>query len=151
MEQKVNVIETIIRLFSWADQRKWNALQELFDDNVFLDYHSLSHVKAAFHTPKQIVNSWKAVLPGFDSTHHHLGNFLVDVNSEAAKASFYGSANHYLKNDSGNNLWTVVGTYDLLLLNQNFQWKVSKMKFNLKYTDGNTELPKYALERLSKK
>src|SRR3954463_14455382 len=115
MEQKIYVIETINRLFAWADERKWTALQEVFDENVFLDYSSLSHVQGSFHTPRQIINMWKGMLPGFDATHHQLGNFIVEVKTDAAKAFFYGTAKHYLQNDSGNNVWTVVGSYDLLL------------------------------------
>jgi hypothetical protein len=62
----------------------------------------------------------------------------------------YGTATHYLANESNNNIWTVVGSYDLELKLINNKLRISKMKFNLKYIDGNIDLPKLAQERMKK-
>ena len=62
----------------------------------------------------------------------------------------YGTATHYLANESGKNVWTVVGTYDLELLEANGVLKITAMKFNLKYMDGNRDLAQMAQERLQK-
>jgi len=33
-------------------------------------------------TSGQIIDSWKGLLPGFDKTHHQLGNYLIETDSE---------------------------------------------------------------------
>jgi hypothetical protein len=58
------------------------------------------------------------------------------------------TATHYLENESGKNIWTVVGSYDLVLKVVNKSWRITNMKFNLKYIDGNNDLPKMAQEKL---
>jgi len=67
-----------------------------------------------------------------------------------AKVFCYGTATHYLSNESKNNIWTVVGSYDFELKSIRNSWRITKMKFNLKYVDGNTDLPIRARERMKK-
>jgi len=149
MEQ---VPETLVKLVIAVDNRKWEEVKACFSDTVLLDYTSMAGGKPAELTPDQIIASWKELLPGFDHTHHQLGNFVVsEAGSGTAKLYCYVTATHYLKNDSGNNVWTVVGSYDAGLVNDNNKWKITSLKFNLKYTDGNNDLPKMAKERLANK
>jgi hypothetical protein len=89
-------------------------------------------------------------MPGFDKTHHQLGNYIIETDSLVAKVFCYGTATHYLSNESKNNLWTVVGSYDLELKTIGKAWRITKMTFNLKYVDGNNELPKMAQDRAKK-
>jgi hypothetical protein len=144
------VQETISRFFIAVDSRNWDEVKKLFADTVLLDYTSMAGGEPANLLSEQIIESWKGLLPGFDSTHHQLGNFIIKADLEVAKAFCYVTATHYLKNDSGNNVWTVVGSYDLELVSTCSNWLITKMKFNLKYIDGNSALPAMAQERLKK-
>ena len=77
-------------------------------------------------------------------------NFLIDGGCDGKKATVfcYGTATHYLSDDAGN-VWTVVGTYDFDLEEKDSgAWKISSMKFNFKYQDGNTSLPQKAMAQL---
>ncbi len=144
------IIETVSRLFVAVDNRDWNTVKSILDDRVQLDYTSMSGGKASVLKADQIIDSWKSLLPGFDQTHHQLGNWLVSTDSGSVKVFCYGTATHYLKNESENNLWTVVGSYDIEMKRKNEKWRITLMKFNLKYIDGNAGLPKLAQERLNK-
>lgn len=144
------VQEAISNLFIAVDNRNWEQVKAIFDDTVLLDYTSMAGGEPAKLTPEQIINSWKSILPGFDCTHHQLGNFIVDADLEVAKAFCYGTATHFLKNNSTRNIWTVVGSYDFELKLTCANWKITHMKFNFKYMDGNTELPALAQEKLRK-
>lgn len=144
------VQEAISRFFIAVDNRNWDDVRNLFADTVLLDYTSMVGGEPANLTSELIIESWKGLLPGFDCTHHQLGNFVINADLEIATAFCYGTATHYLKNDSGNNVWTVVGSYNFELISDASDWKISKMKFNLKYIDGNSSLPAMAQERLKK-
>jgi hypothetical protein len=145
-----NIIEAVHRFFIAVDDRDWKVVETSFSDTVLLDYTSLVGGEPASLKPDQIIDSWKKVLPGFDKTHHQLGNYLTEVNSKQAKVFCYGTATHYLVNETGNNVWTVVGSYDFELNELKNTWQITKMKFNFKYSDGNNDLPKLAQERLKK-
>ncbi|HEX3006201.1 MAG TPA: nuclear transport factor 2 family protein [Bacteroidales bacterium] len=144
---KVN--ETVVRLFVSTDQRDWNAVQQCFASKVELDYSSMNGNPAAVLSPADIISAWKSVLPGFEFTHHQLGNFISQIDGSKAHVFCYGTATHYLKNEGGN-VWTVVGSYDFDLVQESNQWKISRMKFNFKYQDGNTTLAEKAIKRLKK-
>jgi hypothetical protein len=146
-----DIIETINRLFLAVDERDWDSLKLIMNDTVYLDYSSMTGTKPDELPLQQIINSWKELLPGFDATHHQLGNYLVDENNQFGKVFCYGTANHFLKNDSGMNLWTVTGTYEFKLNNEFGPWRIMEMKFNLKFIDGNMGLPGLAQEKLKAK
>ncbi len=140
--------ETVVTLFVATDQGDWDTVKESFSSSVLLDYSSMTGNPAAELMPEQIVAAWKGILPGFDSTHHQLGNFITGVNGDKAEVFCYGIATHYLADENGN-VWTVVGSYDLeLVQDSDKNWKVSAMKFNFKYQDGNTSLPEKAMNKI---
>ncbi|MEM7346612.1 MAG: hypothetical protein AAF485_20405 [Chloroflexota bacterium] len=62
---------------------------------------------------------------------------------------FSPAAHHYLPNDKGGPLWVVVGTYDLHLMKNEGACKIDQLRFNLKFMDGNTDLPGLAQEKAS--
>lgn len=138
-------IESIISdLFIQTDRRNWNGLHSIFSDTVILDYSSFGAGTAKELTSQEITNSWKSVLPGFESTHHQIGNFITRVSNNKAEVFCYGTASHYLNDEKGN-VWTVIGSYNFELENKNKQWKVTTMKFNFKFQDGNKELIQKAI------
>jgi hypothetical protein len=145
-----HVTATVNKLFITVDNRDWENVKLILSDTVLLDYTSMAGGQPATLTSSQIIDSWKSILPGFDKTHHQLGNYLFETDSDLVKVFCYGTATHYLANESNNNIWTVVGSYDLELKGINNTWRITKMKFNLKYMDGNNDLPKLAQERMKK-
>ena len=142
-----------LNIFIGTDERNWPRVERAFAPTVLLDYSSMSGQPAANLTPRQITTAWKGLLPGFDHTHHQIGNIIVTQHlgrsgPVSADVFCYGTATHYIANAPGGNLWTVVGTYSFHLVRAgNGTWQVDKMRFDVKYQDGNLELPKLATER----
>jgi hypothetical protein len=144
------IIAIVNDLFISVDNKDWEKVKIILSDTVLLDYSSMAGGEPAYLSSIQIIDSWKGILPGFDKTHHQLGNYLVEMSPLSVKVFCYGTATHYLSNESNNNIWTVVGSYDLELKSMSNSWRIVKMKFNLKYIDGNTDLPIMAQERMKK-
>lgn len=136
---------TITRLFIAVDAANWDDVKRVFDAAVNLDYSSMSGQPAAVLSPAQITEQWNAVLPGFEHTHHQIGNVLIDIESKQAHGFCYGTATHYLEHKNGN-IWTVVGTYDFDLEKKRDAWVITGMRFNYKYQSGNAELVGLAME-----
>ena len=144
--EKVN--EIVTRLFVATDQRDWSKVIELSAPEVEIDYSSMNGQPASVLSPSQITEGWKTLLPGFEHTHHQLGNFITTIDESRAHVFCYGTATHYLPDENGD-IWTVVGSYDINLeKDQNDQWKITKVKFNFKYQSGNTSLPEKAMNRI---
>lgn len=143
------IIETVQDIFIGADERDWDRCLRAFAPTVHLDYTSMAGGAPADLLATSIVESWKGFLPRFKATHHQLGNFTVRMERDEAVVAFYGTATHYYPAASGGNVWTVVGTYDAKLVQERALWKVTMLRFNLKYLDGNLALPQLAGEAAS--
>lgn len=140
--------EVVTQLFISTDENNWKGVEETFAPKVNLDYSSMNGNPAVELTPAEITTAWSGVLPGFESTHHQIGNFVSNIHANSASVFCYGTATHFLP-DSEGNVWIVVGTYDFeLIKNDNGNWKISSMKFNFKYQDGNTSLVQKAIDNL---
>lgn len=140
--------ERVSNLFVATDNQSWDTVESIFAPHVILDYSSLNGIEASNLPAKDIIDSWKKVLPGFTHTHHQIGNFLIKKETTTVDVFCYGIATHYLPHKEGN-IWTVVGSYDISLIQIEGEWRISKMKFNFKYQEGNTALPQLAIEHLS--
>ncbi len=149
MEQEKNAIQSVVtKVFVATDSRDWESVEEAFDKQVLLDYTSMAGGEPSQLTPSQITDSWKTILPGFDHTHHALSNFSVSVGDSEATVTHYGNADHFIDLNNAEDVWTVVGTYDHHLVKTAAGWKIDQMKFNLKYMDGNMDLPRIAQGRV---
>ncbi len=140
--EKERVIETVTRLFINTDNRDWPKVKALFASKVLFDMTSLAGGQSVTVTPQEIVDGWDKGLKALKAIHHQAGNFLVDITDNEANLFCYGVAWHYLPNKTNRNTRTFVGSYDVHLVKQDREWKISGFKFNLKFIDGNTDLEK---------
>lgn len=144
---KSELTETVNKMFYAVDEHKWQLLEEVFAPDVLIDYSSMTGNPAEIMKRETIISVWRSFLPGFEKTHHQTGNFIIEINEENARVICYGTAHHFLKNDSGSNLWVVAGTYDLGLMRMGANWKIGSLTFNYKFMDGNLNLPELARKR----
>lgn len=135
-----------MRLFTGADERDWEQVESAFDDNVLLDYTSTTGRAPAFMTPRQIVDTWAGLLPGFDRTCHQLFDIRISESEGSANAFFRGKADHYIDKD----VWVVEGTYETTLVKKGENWLIREFKFNLKDWSGNRQLADVAIARMKK-
>lgn len=132
--------EVVIRLFVHTDDRNWSGVRECFADKVVFDAQSLTGEAAQTVPASFIISGWEVGLEGVHALHHQVGNFLISVQNGSAEVFCYGTALHYLPNDSGRNTRTFVGSYDLHLVKLNGDWKIDGFRFNLKFVEGNLNL-----------
>jgi len=137
---KEKIVETIIKLFVYTDQRDWEKVQFVFAQEVLFDMTSLAGGDPGTLTPQQITDAWDEGLKPLEAIHHQTGNYMVKINGLEADACCYATSTHYLPNPSGNNTRTFVGSYDFHLIKREDQWKINLFRFNLKYMDGNVDL-----------
>ncbi|SMC20775.1 SnoaL-like domain-containing protein [Andreprevotia lacus DSM 23236] len=141
---KSRISDVITELFNATDRRDWPAVHAVLADQVLLDMASVGGGAPGQQTPQQITAAWQGGLKHLIAVHHQIGNLRISVQGDEAQAFCYGTASHYLPNPSGQNTRTFVGSYDLALIRQDGDWRISAFRFNLKYLDGNPALEKSA-------
>jgi len=138
--EKDAVITTINRMFRSADELNWSQTESCFAPDVLLDMTSVAGGEPENTTPAAIVDGWRESLSHLKAIHHQAGNYEVEVNGSEADASCYGIAYHFLPNATGRNTRTFVGTYDVHLRKLGGSWRIDRLRYNLKFLDGNLDL-----------
>jgi hypothetical protein len=137
------VEDTVIRMFVATDQRDWARVASCFTDPFLLDMSSVGAGAAAATTPAQVTAAWAAAFTPLTHVHHQVGNFQTHVAGDQARVHSYGIAFHYRAgSNAAHKLCTFVGTYELDLAQHAAQWRISALRFNLKFIEGNLELEK---------
>jgi SnoaL-like domain len=152
LSDREEVSDLVTKLFVSGDERRWKDVIGCFSSKVLLDMASAGGGKASRTSPKRIAEIWESGVVGLASTHHQIGNILVNVEGDEAGAFCYATATHYFPNPSGQNVHTLVGTYDFHLSRNGGRWSIDAWRFNLKYEDGNlllSEIAKKAAKRAS--
>ena len=138
--EKDAVITTLNRLFRSVDDKDWKQAEVCLAPHVLLDVTSLAGGEPENTTGAAIVDGWREGLGHLEAIHHQAGNYEVEVHGEAATATCYGIAYHYLPNPSGENTRVFVGTYNFHLEKTGGRWRIDRFTFNLKFIDGNQNL-----------
>lgn len=148
MQEYIQILETVRKLFIYADESNWEGMaDEVFAENVLMDYSSFGGGSPENMKREDIIAQWESFFKKIAQTHHQLGNELVDIADKQANVFTYVTAGHYNEMPDNNNLWTVVGTYDIKLFNGKRGWRVTEIRFNYKYQEGNQDIQKLGLEQ----
>lgn len=146
MQDYIVVLETARKLFIYSDEENWDGMAgEVFAENVLMDYSSFGAGEPIEMKREDIINQWEPFFDKMEHTHHQLGNELVEINEKEAIVFAYVTADHIKQMDNNDNLWTVVGTYNIKLFNGKNGWRVTAVKFNYKYQTGNQDIQKQGL------
>ncbi|MEG1616865.1 MAG: nuclear transport factor 2 family protein [Bacteroidales bacterium] len=143
--------ESFIEIIKAIDLRDWEIAKGFLADQITMDYASFTKEAPHTVTSEELIDSWKALLPGFDHTQHQLSNFLCYEEVDLAHIQCYVSALHFIA-DQPDPLWTVIGTYDIKMYRDiHFKWRITSWVFNYKFQSGNLKLKEIALENVKLK
>lgn len=141
---RARIIDRITELFLATDRKDWWAVEACFAPEVAFDMSSVGAGPASTKRPPEIADGWRTGLAGVEHIHHQAGNFVVRVNGQRADAFCYGIAYHFRARQDGRNTRVFVGSYDYQLVRDDAMpssdWRISAMRFTLKFLDGNAAL-----------
>ena len=139
--EREQVVEVLNRLFHYTDHRKWDGLvHEVFAEEVHMDMTSLGAPEAELMKAQEICDMWRAGFEGLDAIHHQPGGYMIDLNGDKAEAKCYAIASHYQAEATKGQTREFVGSYDFKLQKNATGWRITFMKYKLKYTRGNMTL-----------
>jgi hypothetical protein len=147
MDSRIDIIETLTRLFWTTDHHDWDGLGRVFDHEVTLDYTAAAGGDPAVLTPEQIVAAWKPTFDALDAHQHLVGNYLIEQGHEEAhvSASFIATHQH------GGQTWTLGGDYRFTLRGFPEGWKVTAMTMLPIWQTGPVDLIEQALKAAAAK
>jgi hypothetical protein len=138
---RLEVEDVVVKMFVATDERDWPTLESCFTDPFVLDMTSMVGGAPATMTPRQVAAAWAEGFKPLSHVHHQVGNFRTAVSGSTATVRCYGIALHHRSGVSAEEKSRrFVGTYELDLSATERGWRINRLKFNLKFIDGNLEL-----------
>jgi hypothetical protein len=140
IQKRLAVEDAVIRMFVATDERDWAALQACFSSPLTLDMTSMAGGVPAVLTPQQVADKWAEGFKPLDAVHHQIGNIRTTLEGGSASVRCHGVAFHHRGAARGVKSRVFVGTYELQLSEGGGTWRISHLRFNLKFIDGNLKL-----------
>jgi len=149
LSDRAEITDACTRMAWLADRRDWSALRDVFDDQVDLDYTSLTGADPALLTAQQVVDGWAAGLGGLAATQHLVANHLVAVRRQAEGGAQVGDtavctaafqATHLLPNATGGPIWTLGGHYRHTLRRTTTGWRITSVTMTADWAAGNQQI-----------
>jgi len=136
------VEDCVVRLFVATDERDWPTLVGCCTSPMTLDMTSMVGGEPQQMTPQQVADAWAAGFAPIDHVHHQIGNLRTRVDGDRATVRAHGFALHHRAGvQDGPRTRLFVGTYTLeLAQGDDAQWRVSLLRFTLKFIDGRLDL-----------
>jgi hypothetical protein len=139
VDLRLTVAQRINDYFNNLDLRQWNSALDFFEETYFSDYN----IEGA--TPMTLNREinwlvWPCFLEGFNTTHHQLGNTVVDfagvdpaTDGAVAHVNVKGTATH---NYNGS-LWQTAGIYEMALRRHSEgPYRLFSIKYNQHWATG---------------
>jgi SnoaL-like protein len=135
-----DVRDVVTKVFVGTDRRDWKLVEDCLSDPVTLDMTSVAGGAPARLKPSEVTARWAAGLKTIDHVHHQLGNFLIEIVGDSARASCYAIGLHHRKVADPLGVRRFVGSYDVRLSRRAGRWTIDLFKIDLAFVDGNLEL-----------
>jgi len=132
MNHEQQVANAVARFFRGVDERDWRGLRARMTHPFHVDYASFGRGAPADVDPMVVLDGWAEFLPRFEHTHHQLGNMDIEVSGSEATVHCAVTGTHVAQEE----VWTVVGAYDLRLERNDDQWKLARLRFDYRYQTG---------------
>lgn len=141
LHDRQQLTELANRLFMYTDSRNWQGLvNEVFTPNVYLDMESNGGGPAGTVTAQTIADEWQKGFQELDAVHHQAGHYLITVSGDQSDIYGYAVATHFREAAKQGKTRTFVGSYELKAERTDNGWRLNQLKYNLKFTEGNTSL-----------
>ena len=137
---RLAITDVVNSMGTLADLGQYDRLQQLFTDEVIVDYTSLFPGEIQNISSEQLMTQWQSTLPGFDATQHMITNHQITVDGDEATAVAYVRATHKL----GDAMWVVRGYYVDELVRTDEGWKLQAIQYNASYEEGDRSLVEQA-------
>jgi uncharacterized protein len=129
------IIAVVNSVASLADRRRWADLRAVFEDDVEVDYSSLTGIPAARVKAPDLIAGWEKGLTAFARTEHVVSGHEVIVNGDTAECRARFIATH-TRNADGSDRWTVGGRHNYTLTRVAGTWRVSGTVMTLEWEQG---------------
>jgi fermentation-respiration switch protein FrsA (DUF1100 family) len=138
------ISDAITGMLHAIDRRNWTAVRGWLAEQVRTDYTSLFGGSPRTQSASELIESWRTLVPGFESTQHLTGPILAEVLDDRARARCAVTAIHRIGRDH----WTPSGHYEVELVRTDNVWAIGAIVYHNALVAGDESLPQKAQARV---
>ena len=131
-DERQRIEEVLIRYAEACDRRRWELLDEVFQEDVIADYGNEYHL----HGRSQLVAMIRSMLGGCGPTQHLLGNFSITVHGRQADSRCYVRAAHAGRGAHANLQYEVWAGYEDHLVRGPSGWRIARRTMHVWHESG---------------
>jgi fermentation-respiration switch protein FrsA (DUF1100 family) len=131
------ISDAITELLHAIDRCDWQAVHGILAEQVRTDYTSLFGGSPRMQSASDLIDTWRALVPGFDGTQHLTGPIVANVSANRARARCAATAIHHI----GRDYWTVSGHYQMELIRGDGRWAIASITYEHLLVVGDETLP----------
>lgn len=140
-KEREQIKELVNTLFISIDNKDWKTTVEVFTEEVDFDLSSMNYGPAGKISCDLIAEIFKDNLTQYDHIHHQTGDFRINYSDDGAEVFCYVVVFFYKDSAPKNNkVKRFVGSYEFKVERVASIDKISSIKYNLKFVDGNTNI-----------
>jgi hypothetical protein len=139
----IDVMNVVHLDFLYADSKDFDAEQELWAEELTLDYGGVNPEAEGVVSAERLKDTWGRQLGPLDLTQHLLSNQIVTVDGDEASVTYYLQSLHYhaaLGENQATNTYTHHGRGTHGLRRIDGSWKVVSVRFRLVHSTGNANM-----------
>jgi 3-phenylpropionate/cinnamic acid dioxygenase small subunit len=146
---RTDIIETVYRYATGIDNKDFTLYRSIFTDDIKVDFSMYTGEEPGWTSlsADQWTEQLIGIFRGLDSTQHSMSNPIVTVDDDNATCVMYMQAEHFFKNDQGDNSYTVGGYYTDELIRTPDGWKLASVKLTVLWQRGNRHIMSLAQEK----
>lgn len=144
---RADIQDTIAAMLLAIDRCDWASVRAAFADEVLVDYTSLAGGTPSRVRADVLMTNWQALVPGFDATQHLVGPVVVQRREPEVVAHTAVRGYHHIKGATPPS-WLVAGSYSFALSRQGARWRISAIRLQVAYQEGDLGLPALAQQRV---
>lgn len=131
--------KVMLRFGRSLDLGDWLGYRSCFTDKLLVDFERLTGQPQVLVDADDWTRFAELILSPV-RRHHVYTNFHVDVDGESASGVWYMTARHWKATDMGASIYNQYGWYNTDFIHQNSEWKMSYIKHDFQWVDGNNAL-----------
>ncbi len=133
------IIKVMLKFGRSLDIGDWPGYRSCFTDTILVDFKRLT----GFDTVKVSADEWTRFAELILSPvrrQHVYSNFDIRIDGDRAFAITYMTARHWKSTDLGSSNYNQFGWYDTWFVRQDDVWKISHIKHDFQWVDGNNAM-----------
>lgn len=119
------------------DRKDYDAIAGCFAPEAEIEYAGFSD---RLREIESIINHMRLTLEPLDAMQHIFGNFIIDIDEDAARLTCDIIAQHIRHGTEGGNSFMAGGKYNVRLRKTDGEWKFERISASTVWTTGNRDL-----------